>query len=94
MEIWLGIANGQISSIFDRIIWPPHDSGGVLSIYVFSSPVRKYRKSSCTTPASALASTLVSALAAAAAASPFTKIFKFYVRVLRPYIAGFSLYLV
>ena len=31
MKIWFGIANGQISSIFDKVICPPHDSGGVLS---------------------------------------------------------------
>ena len=24
LEIWFGIANGQISSIFDRVICPPH----------------------------------------------------------------------
>ena len=27
--IWIAIANGQISSIFDRVICPSHDSGGV-----------------------------------------------------------------
>ena len=26
VEIWFGIANGQISSIFDRVICLPHDS--------------------------------------------------------------------
>ena len=30
VEVWFGIDNGQISSIFDSIICPPHDSGGVL----------------------------------------------------------------
>ena len=27
-EIWFGIANGQISSIFDGVICPQHDDGG------------------------------------------------------------------
>ena len=35
-EIWFGIANRQISSIFDRVICPQDDNGGVLfSFYVF-----------------------------------------------------------
>ena len=29
-EIWFGIANGQISSMFDRVICPRHDYNGVL----------------------------------------------------------------
>ena len=29
-EIWFRIANGQISSKFDRIICPPHENGRVL----------------------------------------------------------------
>ena len=29
-EIWFGIANGQISSMFDRVICPRYDNGGVL----------------------------------------------------------------
>ena len=29
-EIWFGIANGQISSIFDRVTCPRHDNGGEL----------------------------------------------------------------
>ena len=29
-DIWFGIANGQIWSIFDRVICPRHDNGGVL----------------------------------------------------------------
>ena len=29
-EIWFGIANGQIPSVFDRVICPQHDNGGVL----------------------------------------------------------------
>ena len=29
-EIWFGIANGQISSTFHRVICPRHDNGGVL----------------------------------------------------------------
>ena len=29
-EIWFGIANGQISLMFDRVICPRHDNGGVL----------------------------------------------------------------
>ena len=36
IEICFGIANGQISSIFDRIICPQHDIGGVLSFHVIS----------------------------------------------------------
>ena len=35
--IWYGIANGQISLIFDRGICAPHDSGGLLSFHVFIS---------------------------------------------------------
>ena len=34
-ENWFGIANWQISSIFDRVICPQHDNGGVLSFYAF-----------------------------------------------------------
>ena len=30
-EIWFEIANGQISSMFDRVICPRHDNGGILS---------------------------------------------------------------
>ena len=29
-EIWFGIVYGQISSMFDRVICPRHDNGGVL----------------------------------------------------------------
>ena len=29
-EIWFRIANGQISSMFDRVICPRHDNGWVL----------------------------------------------------------------
>ena len=29
-EIWFGIANGQVSSMFDRVVRPQHDNGGVL----------------------------------------------------------------
>ena len=29
-ETWLGIANGQVSSVFDRVICPQYDDGGVL----------------------------------------------------------------
>ena len=29
-EIWFGIANGQVLSIFDRVICPRHDNGGIL----------------------------------------------------------------
>ena len=29
-EIWSGIAYGQISSMFDRVICLQHDNGGVL----------------------------------------------------------------
>ena len=35
VEIWFGIVNGQISSIFVRGICPPQDSGGVLSFCIF-----------------------------------------------------------
>ena len=35
VEIWLGIANGQISTIFDIIICPQRDSGRVLLFLVF-----------------------------------------------------------
>ena len=34
-EIWFGIANGQVSSIFVRVICLRHDSGGVLSFHIF-----------------------------------------------------------
>ena len=30
VEIWFGIANGQILSIIYRVICPQHDNGGVL----------------------------------------------------------------
>ena len=29
-EIWFGIVNGQISSMFDIVICPQHNNGGVL----------------------------------------------------------------
>ena len=35
VEIWFGIAHGQISSIFDRVICLPQNSGGVLLFHVF-----------------------------------------------------------
>ena len=35
VEIWFGIANGQISSVFDRVICPWHDNGGVLLFHIF-----------------------------------------------------------
>ena len=35
VEIWFDIANGQILSIFDRIICLPHNSGRVLSFFMF-----------------------------------------------------------
>ena len=34
-EIWFGIANGQITSIFDRVICLEHNNGGVLSFINF-----------------------------------------------------------
>ena len=34
VEIWFWIAIGYISSIFDRVISPWHDNGGVLSFHV------------------------------------------------------------
>ena len=34
VEICFGIAHRQILSIFDRIICPRHDNGGVLSFHV------------------------------------------------------------
>ena len=33
-EVWFGIASGQISSIFDRIICQQYNNGGVSSFYV------------------------------------------------------------
>ena len=35
VEIWFGIANGQVSSIYVRVICLPHDSGSVLSFHIF-----------------------------------------------------------
>ena len=35
VEIWFGIANGQISSIFDWVTCQQHDNGGVLYFHVF-----------------------------------------------------------
>ena len=35
VEIWFGIANGQILSICHRVICPRHGNGGVLSFHVF-----------------------------------------------------------
>ena len=35
MEIWFGIANLQILSVFNRVTCPPHERGGVLSFHVF-----------------------------------------------------------
>ena len=35
-EIWFGIADGQISSMFDRVICPRHDNGGVLNVFIFT----------------------------------------------------------
>ena len=35
VDFRIGIANGQISSILDGVICPPHDSGGVLSLRIF-----------------------------------------------------------
>ena len=35
VEIWFGIANGQISSIFDKVICPLHYVGRVLLFHVF-----------------------------------------------------------
>ena len=35
VEIWFGIANGQILLIIDRVTCPPQDSGWVLSLHVF-----------------------------------------------------------
>ena len=29
-DIWFGIANGQVSLMFDKVICPQHDNGGVL----------------------------------------------------------------
>ena len=37
VEIWFGIANGQISSNFDSIICMHQDNGGVLLFHVFST---------------------------------------------------------
>ena len=30
VEVWFGIANGKISSNFDRVIVPQHNNGGLL----------------------------------------------------------------
>ena len=38
-EIWFWIANGQISSIFDRVICPRPDNGRVLLFYFFILPL-------------------------------------------------------
>ena len=35
VDLWFRIADEQISSNFDRIIFPRHDNEGVLSIHVF-----------------------------------------------------------
>ena len=35
VEIWFGIPNGQILSIFDGVTCPTNDSGGVLSFHIF-----------------------------------------------------------
>ena len=35
MEIWFGIANGQILSICDRVIYLRHDNGGILLFHIF-----------------------------------------------------------
>ena len=35
MKIWFGIAYGQISPIFDRVICPRHDNVEVLTFHVF-----------------------------------------------------------
>ena len=35
VQIWFGIANGQIKSIFDRVICPPQESGGIFSFHIF-----------------------------------------------------------
>ena len=35
LEICFGTNNGQISSVFDRVIFPPHDSGGGIIISRF-----------------------------------------------------------
>ena len=40
--ICFAFANGQISSVFDRGLCPPHDSGGVLSFNVFIFPIERY----------------------------------------------------
>ena len=34
-EIWFGIAYGQISSMFDTVICPQHNNGGVLKFNIF-----------------------------------------------------------
>ena len=40
--IWFGIANGQISSISDRVICPPDDSGFLFFFsFLFFFPQRK-----------------------------------------------------
>ena len=44
VEIWFEIANGQISSIFDRVTCPRHDNGGVLSFLVLFQCVTETKK--------------------------------------------------
>ena len=35
VEIWFGIANGQITPLFDTVIYPPHANVLVLSFHIF-----------------------------------------------------------
>ena len=42
VKMWLGTANEQISSIFDSVICPLPDSGGILSFHVLFQ--NKYKR--------------------------------------------------
>ena len=42
VEICFWIARRQISSIFDRVICPRHDNGGVLSFHVLASIAQRF----------------------------------------------------
>ena len=35
VEILFGIVNGRLSLIFDKVICPPHKSGGVVYFHIF-----------------------------------------------------------
>ena len=46
VDIWFGIADGQITSAFDRVIYPSHINGDIIScFYFFLSFCRYFDKS-------------------------------------------------